>query len=121
MSVEQFRGIHVVRDVTNSSEGEREHFPTIEAPDVVTAGEPFEVTVGVGAETPHPNDAVHHILWVELFAGETFLARADFTPVVCGLPVRFTLRLEADTTLKALARCNLHGLWEGSRPLRVRS
>jgi len=119
MSVEQFRGIHVVQDATESSDSERRHFPAIEAPEVVAAGEPFEVAVSVGLEDPHPNDAVHHILWIELFAGDSFIARIDFTPDVCGPPVRFTLWLEADTTLKALARCNLHGLWEGARPLRV--
>lgn len=66
-----------------------------------------------------PDEGGHHIQWLELFAGEAFLARVDFTPAVSGTPVTLILKLFEDTTLRLLARCNLHGLWEASRDLKV--
>jgi superoxide reductase len=116
-----FRGVNRVKDPGNLSDIEKKHIPTIDAPDSVGAREPFEVVIHVGKELAHPDEGAHHIQWVELFAGDAFLARADFTPTVSGSPVTFTLKLNEDTTLRALARCNLHGVWESERPLKVGS
>ncbi len=116
-----FRGINMVKDPENMTEIEMKHLPTIDAPDSVKAREPFEVTIGLGHGITHPDEGMHHIQWVELFAGDAFLARADFTPTVSGTPVRFTLKLNEDTTLRVLARCNLHGVWGSAKSLSVTS
>ena len=120
MTEDLFTGINRVKDVSQKTDLEKKHLPTIHAPEEVKAREPFEVTIVVGEELAHPDEGAHHIQWVELFAGDAFLARADFTPTVSGTPVKFTLKLQEDTVLKAHARCNLHGVWEGTHELKVR-
>ena len=114
-----FRGINRAKDPENLTEIEMKHLPTIDAPDSIKVREPFEAVIRVGRGLMHPDEGMHHIQWIELFAGNAFLARADFTPTVSGAPVTFTLKLNEDTTLRALARCNLHGVWESDRILKV--
>jgi superoxide reductase len=51
------------------------HMPVIEVPEVVRAGEAFQVKVSVGKEIAHPNTCEHHIAWVDLYfhpEGEKF-------------------------------------------------
>ncbi|MFQ6092348.1 MAG: class II SORL domain-containing protein [bacterium] len=121
MSQDLFKGINRVKDPANPTDLEKKHVPTIEAPDTVRRGEPFEVKVTVGKELSHPDEGGHHIQWLELFAGEAFLSRVDFTPTVSTSPVCLTLKLFEDTTLRAIARCNLHGMWESEKAVQVTS
>ncbi len=114
-----FAGINEVQDEANLTEIEMKHLPVIDAPDSVKVREPFDVSISIGKGLTHPDEGMHHIQWVELFAGEAFLARADFTPTVSGAPVRFTLKLNEDTTLQAVARCNLHGVWRSGKAISV--
>jgi len=65
------------------------HVPVIEGPDQVTANQPFQVTVSVGKEIPHPNTTEHHIRWIALYfqpEGDKFIyeiGRCDFTAHSC--------------------------------------
>jgi superoxide reductase len=99
------------------------HTPKIEAPDKVRAGEPFKIRVKIG---PHPNMVEHSIRWLELYfeeEGRAFnpilLGRVFWTPGYAEPEVKFTIKLEKSGTLYALAYCNLHGLWEGRKEIRV--
>ena len=104
------------------------HAPVIDAPATVTSGVPFDVEVSVGKEIPHPNTIEHHISWIALYyvpEGGQFpveLGRAYFTAhgIVCTAPIaRFSVMLDKPGTLRAVAYCNLHGLWEGEMVIRV--
>jgi len=113
------------------------HVPSIEAPDVVKAGEVFTVTVGVGKEIAHPNTTAHHIAWIEVFfkpEGDKFLyevGRFDFTghgasakgadtgPVYTQPSSVFPVKVSSSGTLVAVGSCNIHGLWEGSKEIKV--
>lgn len=119
MPEDVWKGLNRVKDKANKTDLEKKHIPTIHAPSEVKAREPFEVKIMVGEELAHPDEGAHHIQWVELFAGEAFLSRVDFTPTVSTSPITLTLKLNEDTVLKAHARCNLHGVWENSHPLKV--
>ncbi|MBU0567539.1 superoxide reductase [bacterium] len=119
MSENLFTVINRVKDTANPTDLEKKHTSNIEVPEPVKPHEPFEVKITIGKELAHPDEGGHHIQWLELFAGEAFLGRVDFTPMVSGSPVTLTLKLFEDTTLRALTRCNLHGLWEASRNLKV--
>lgn len=55
---------------TFDGEGKEKHVPVIKAPEKVKAGEPFEVTVIVGDEVPHPNTVEHHIKWIALLPNQ---------------------------------------------------
>ena len=99
------------------------HMPKIEAPDTVKKGEPFQVTVRVG---PHPNEAAHSIRRVELWFAEEgrafnpiHIATVFLEPGYGEPVVTFTVKLEKSGTLYALAYCNLHGVWEARKEIKV--
>lgn len=113
------------------------HAPAIDAPDQVKAGEFFDVTVGLGKEIAHPNTTEHHISWITLYfhpEGAKFthqVGHFEFSahgehasgpnkgPAYTHPQVTATLKLEESGTLIALALCNIHGLWESTREIKV--
>ena len=119
MNDDLFRGINRVKNSTNLTDLEKKHIPTIIAPDEAPYREPFEVEIIVGKDLPHPDHGDHFIQNVELYAGEAFLARSEFTPTVSGTPIHITLKLNYDTPLLARSRCNQHGVWESEKMIRI--
>jgi len=106
------------------------HVPVIHAPDSVRAGEPFDVEVVVGEQISHPNTADHHIKWIELYfvpeGGTTAyaLGRVEFEAhgemqIFTEPRAVFRVVVPGSGTLRALALCNIHGLWEGATDVRV--
>lgn len=116
---------------------QEKHAPVIEAPDSVQAGQAFEFTVSVGKEIAHPNTTEHHIRWIRVFfqpEGEKFtidLGAFDFNahaesakganegvaltePLVTG-----KASLKKSGTLFATSYCNIHGLWENQKEIKV--
>jgi superoxide reductase len=99
------------------------HTPKIEAPDKVKPGELFTIKVTVG---PHPNTAEHSIRWVEIYfyeEGRAFnpvmLARTFFAPGYVEPEVTVKAKLNKSGVIYAIAYCNLHGLWEGRKEVKV--
>ncbi|MFQ5974823.1 MAG: class II SORL domain-containing protein [Candidatus Hydrothermarchaeales archaeon] len=116
-----FCGINLPKDIENLTELEKKHVPVIDAPDKVKAGEPFKVTVTVGS-IPHVMEQGHHIQWMDLYSGKNFLAKVLFTPVFTKAEATITLvkgGAHKTSTLRAIERCNLHGLWEGNKDIVV--
>jgi len=99
----------------------RKHLTVMEMPAKIKAGEPFTIHLKVGGidGVEHPNLLSHYIHWLELWAGERLLARADFYPTVSQPEITFTIVLEEPRTLRALEFCNLHGIWESSEEVAV--
>lgn len=92
------------------------HAPIITLPDKMEPHKPAVVKVNVGGGK-HPNENGHHIQWVELRMNDLYIGRAEFSPVVMAPEVEFTVMCPGhDTTISAVARCNLHGLWETKVP-----
>ncbi|MCG2815746.1 MAG: class II SORL domain-containing protein [Candidatus Aminicenantes bacterium] len=91
---------------------DKKHTPVIKAPSEVKKGQPFEVVIEVGKYLKHPNENAHFIEWLELYSGETFLARVDFVPRLTEPKVTLTVAVEHAHPLIARTRCNLHGLWQ---------
>jgi superoxide reductase len=99
---------------------EKKHVPVITAPDTVKKGECFEVTVEVGKYKDHPSDPDHFINFVELYADDTYLARAHFVHGKTCPVVKFCISLDhIHEQLRAFEWCNIHGTWEGDAPLTV--
>lgn len=94
------------------SDLEKKHTPVIESPSKVKKGEPFEVLVEVGKYMKHPNENAHYIEWIELYSGDTFLARVDLVPRLTEPKAKFAVSLDHAHPLVAKERCNLHGLWQ---------
>lgn len=113
------------------------HMPVIDVPAQVTAGTPFQVTVSIGKEIPHPNTTEHHIDWIDLYfhpEGEkfphqvghfAFTAHGEATagpnqgPVYTEPNLVITLKVNKPGTFHALSLCNIHGLWESEQALAV--
>ncbi|HID55126.1 TPA: desulfoferrodoxin [Candidatus Poribacteria bacterium] len=106
-------------------EGKEKHVPQIEAPSKVKAGEPFQVTVIVGKEVPHPNTVEHHIKWIQVYSKEdgprglVHVATFDLGPTYAEPRVTFTMKLEKSSTLYVLEYCNVHGVWDNSFKIEV--
>jgi superoxide reductase len=100
--------------------GKEKHVPIITVPTTVAAGEPFEVTVEVGAVVQHPNTIAHHIKWIQLYAKDpdssfaVELGTFNFGPTFTRPKVTVEVMLERSATLYAVEHCNLHGIWDYS-------
>lgn len=111
------------------------HTPVIECPDAVSAGETFEVTVGLGKEIAHPNTTEHHIRWINLYfhpEGEKFpfqIGHFEFSAhgesvsgpnegtVYTHHQVTAAFKTSKPGRLYATSLCNIHGLWENSKEI----
>jgi len=116
-----FCGLNKPADPANLSEMEKKHIPVIDCPDTVKAGQPFPVKIKVG-EVPHVSEEAHHIQWVEIKSGENLYARVELTPVLSLPEVTVTLKKAGKhrrTKLRAIERCNIHGLWEAEKEITV--
>ena len=113
------------------------HMPVIEAPAQVKAGELFYVKVSLGKEIAHPNTTEHHISWISLYflpEGEKFThqvghfelsahgesaAGPNEGPVYTHHGLTASLKITKSGTLQALALCNIHGLWQNSKEVKL--
>ncbi len=110
--------------VSGEAAGKAEsHLPRIEAPEKVRAGEAFEVRVRIG---PHPSVAEHYIGWIDVYFEEEgrpfnplLLARIALAPGYVEPDVRLVLKLRRSGLLHVVGYCNVHGLWEAKREVRV--
>lgn len=114
------------------------HVPVIECPDEVTADEMFEVAVAVGKDVAHPNTTEHHIRWIQLVfkaEGEKFayqVGNFEFTahgesvdgpnngPVYTNHSVKAKLKIKKPGQLFASSYCNIHGLWESAKAVKIK-
>ena len=114
------------------------HVPVIECPDSVAADELFEVKVTLGKEVAHPNTTGHHIRWIQLYfkpEGDKFAYQvgnyefcahgesvkgADEGPVYTNHSATASMKVKQPGTLLATAFCNIHGLWENTKPLSLK-
>jgi len=114
------------------------HVPVIECPDEVAADEMFDVTVMLGKDVAHPNTTEHHIRWIQLYFkpeddkftyqvgnfeftahGES-VEGADKGPVYTNHSAVGRVKINKSGTLMAVALCNIHGLWENSKAVKVK-
>ena len=99
----------------------KKHIPVITVPPVLKTGEFCDVKITVG-ELEHPNENEHFIQWIEFYIGSVYLGRFDFAPVMTKPEITIPMKLShrgLDSTLRAIARCNRHGLWEGTAQVKT--
>jgi superoxide reductase len=113
------------------------HVPVIDCKEVVKANEVLTVEVTVGKEIAHPNTTEHHIRRITVFfkpEGEKaiyevghfdFNAHGESTkgpnsgPIYTDPSVNTSIKIQKAGTLMAVAYCNIHGLWESSKEIRL--
>ena len=122
--------------IQNADWKTEKHAPVIEAPDSVKAGEFFTVTAGLGKAIAHPNTAQHHISWISLYflpegaklaiqlAHAEFSAHADSAtdvpgPALTNPNMIANLKLAKSGVLQAVSYCNIHGVWQSSKGIKV--
>lgn len=100
--------INLVADFAVAGDFEKKHTPfiTLEA-----ALDRLIVNVEVGHEVAHPNGPDHYITFIELYANGAPIARLDLSPAVTHPKFCVPVSLPADTVIRAVEHCNLHGLW----------
>jgi superoxide reductase len=113
-------GVNKVKDKENMTHLEKKHTPVIDSPEKVNKGESFEITVEVGKYMKYPNTLGHFIPWIELYSGNTFLGRAEFTPEFSNPKIKMVVMLTHGHPLIAVERCNLHGFWSSEpKPIKI--
>ncbi|HJX12854.1 MAG TPA: class II SORL domain-containing protein [Dehalococcoidales bacterium] len=113
------------------------HVPVIDCAAKVKAGENFPVKVTLGKEIAHPNTTEHHIRWIDVyFQGEgdkfpcqighfEFTAHGESTEgpnkgsVFTHHEVSLTMKTGKSGTVYAASLCNIHGLWQSAREIKV--
>ena len=113
------------------------HVPAVECPDRVKSGELFPVKVTVGKEIAHPNTTEHHIRWISVyFLPEgvkftyqigyfEFSAHGESTegpnmgPAYTNPEVAALLKIAKPGVIYATALCNIHGLWQSEKEIKV--
>lgn len=127
-----------IKDLFQTADWKAEkHVPVIEALDKIKKGETLNITVGVGKQIPHLNTTEHHIRWIEVYfhpQGEKFpyqLGKFEFTShgesiqgpntsTVYTQPiVILSIKTDKSGTILASSYCNIHGLWENAKELRI--
>ncbi len=113
------------------------HVPVIECADAVSEDEMFEVKVSLGKEVAHPNTTEHHIRWIRLYfkpEGEKFAVEVgsfEFCAhgeaasgpnegsVLTHHAVTCAMKTKKPGTLLAASYCNIHGLWESEKEIKI--
>ncbi|NQT20748.1 MAG: superoxide reductase [Planctomycetes bacterium] len=108
-----------VADPANMTELEMKHNPVISCPDSAKADEPFECTVHVGKLKAHPNEAAHHIEFIDLYVDDLFLCRVDLQARKSNPRITFEIMLRQSGVLKAYQSCNMHGVWVSEKKMSI--
>ncbi len=113
-------GLNEAKDKSNLTDLEKKHMLSIDAPDAADRDKDFEIKVEAGRLLAHPNEPGHFIEWIELYCGDTFLGRVNFSGGASFPIATFKIKLShAHGPLKAWGKCNLHGLWENTKEITV--
>jgi len=113
------------------------HALVIECPDSVNADEEFMVSLVIGKAIPHPNSTEHHIEWIELYFKPIngkfpfMVGKFDFMghgaaikganegPLYTEPKIKVAVKVRDSGTLMAMSFCNIHGLWESSKEIKL--
>ena len=116
-----FCKVNRVKDPANKEPLEQKHLPVIDVPGDIKSEQFFNVTIKVG-EIDHPNGNDHFIQWIELYASDVYLGRFDFAPVMTKpeITLHISIAHGGKTILRAVSRCNLHGIWESTTEFEVK-
>jgi superoxide reductase len=97
------------------------HTPKILAPDSVTAGQWFDVTIEVGEGAMHPSLAEHSVRYIALYFNDVEINRTYLHPVYSQPKVTYTIALKKSGTLKAVEAPNHTAEWSATKKIEVKA
>lgn len=109
--------INTAKDINNPSELKEKHIPVIvgvKKDDSKPEGT-LNVDVKIG-EIPHPMQAKHYIMYIDSYMDNEFVSRATLSPDKSEPEAVFHLKSKIGK-FQAIAHCNLHGAWLGTKNL----
>jgi len=113
------------------------HAPVIECVDMAEANEFFPVKVTLGKQIAHPNTTDHHIRWISVYfhpEGAKFAYQIghfefaahgesaegpDKSSIYTQHEVSLSMKTGKPGVIYAAALCNIHGLWQSSKEIRM--
>ena len=95
------------------------HTAKIDAPDQVTAGRWFPVTITVGHRALHPTLTGHYVKSVSLYKNDVEVGRVYLSSADVIAKVTLFIALEDDATLRVLSEPTHSAAWEAKREVRV--
>jgi superoxide reductase len=113
------------------------HVPVVECQDAVKADEMIEVKVSIGKDIAHPNTTEHHISWISWFFYPTDekvpyqIGQYEFnahgasaqgpntSSIYAHHAVVTWFKTSKPGTILALSMCNIHGLWQSSKEIKI--
>lgn len=106
------------------------HVPAIIAPETAKKGDIIDIRVAVGEEIAHPNTFEHHIAWIKVYfqpEGGKFpieIATHDFaahgeSEIFTEPCVSVRFKAETSGTILSASYCNIHGLWEDKKEIKI--
>jgi len=105
------------REVRTSADPK--HTPKLTAPRSVKRGQWFDVAVSVGTAGEHPSLSEHHVRYIALYIDSAEITRVYLHPVFSAPKVTFTIALDHEGTLRALAEPTHSAAWEASQKISV--
>ncbi len=108
------RNIMHIKNPLNPTKGELKHTPEIKVGNTDSRGYTLvEVTIGSNGII-HPSTSTHWIDFIELYKDGELIDKVVFEPGKAMGYAAFRVKLDGAKTLKAIAGCNIHGIWENS-------
>jgi superoxide reductase len=113
------------------------HVPVIEAPETVEKDKFFDVDITLGKEVAHPNTTEHHIRWIKVYflpEDGKFpfeIGKAEFnthgespkgpdsSSVYTHHKAQLSFKTSYPGTIFATSYCNIHGMWQNQKSIRI--
>ncbi len=106
-----------IADSTKPTKAELKHTPEITIGSKDNKGYTLvEVNVGKNGII-HPSEANHWIYEIELYADGKLVEKVSLEPVISRGYLAARVKLDNVKLLKAVSKCNLHGIWESTLKL----
>lgn len=101
----------MAKDSKNMTKGELKHSPLITIKEKDAKGYTLvEITVGQKGII-HPSTQNHWIDFIELYADDKLVGRANLEAEISRGLAHFSVKLDGVKNIKSKAGCNLHGIW----------
>ena len=103
-----------IKDIKHPTKGELKHTPDIKVRETNSKGyTKIEITLGKNGII-HPSTKEHYIDFIEVYADNNLIGKTVFEPGEAMGYVSYNVKLNGAKTIKAVAGCNIHGIWENT-------